>query len=261
MKERTLVGSALAIGLSPVKEWQRRFRYELLAKRSGLPIYRIAPGDKMAMELAYVDVFQRLCAQHAWLQFPIFPVGGAANHAFLAILVRALLECGFGRVLEFGAGQTTRILSAWSKVSGAGICTIENDEGWVKECQRGVTSPHHQIVHAPLRKADSGHVWYDFDRIRPHFATSKADLIIVDGPVGAERWSRAGFIERFAELHAEEWVVLWDDLHRPGDLQSFAEFIRVLRRDQIPHDVACCPAFRTLGLVFSPRFSRVKHYC
>ncbi|MBE0541133.1 MAG: hypothetical protein IH623_07090 [Verrucomicrobia bacterium] len=261
MNERSLTGSALALGLAPLKAWQGRFRYDLLVKRSGLPIYRLAPGEKVAMELAYVDLFQRLCAHHAWLQFPIFPVGGAASHAFLAILVRALVECGFSRVLEFGAGQTTRILSAWSRVSGAPICTVENDEGWVKECQRGVTSPHHQIVHAPLRQAASGHVWYDFEMIRPHCTSQKADLIIVDGPVGAERWSRAGFIERFSELHADEWVVLWDDLHRQGDLQSFAEFIRRLRSNQIPHDVACCQAFRTLGLVFSPKYSRVKHYC
>jgi hypothetical protein len=261
MSERSFVNSALAVALAPLKPWVRRFRYDLMVKRSGLPFYRIPPPDKVAMELAYVDLFRRQCETHQWLHFPVYPVGGAANHAFLSILVRALTECNFGTVLEFGAGQTTRILSEWSKVSGAKIFTVENDAGWVNECRKTATSPTHQLVHAPLRLSDSGHLWYDYDVVRVQCSQRAAELIIVDGPVGAEQWSRAGFIERFEALHASEWVVLWDDLHRLGDLQSFAAFIQKLRREKVAHDVACCQAFRTLGIVFSPKFSHVKFYC
>jgi hypothetical protein len=261
MGERSLAASALTVALAPFKEWQRRLHYDLLVKRTGLPIYRITPGEKLGYELASVDLLRRLCESHAWLQFPMFPVGGAANHAFLAILVRALSECDFDSVLEFGAGQTTRVLSEWSKVSGAKVCTIESDAGWITECRKIVSSPHHQLVHAPLCESNDGHQWYDFEVVRAHHRSGAASLIIVDGPVGIKRWSRAGFIQRFDELRGENWVVLWDDLHRYGDLQSFAAFIRKLENHRVPHGVVFCQAFRTLGMVFSPRYSRVKYYC
>jgi hypothetical protein len=213
------------------------------------------------VELAYIDVLRQLTAHHTWLRFPSFPVGGAASHTFLAILARALIECRFRSVLELGAGETSRVLSAWATETGARVWTIESDIGWVEECQRRASTANHEIVYAPLREDESGHIWYDFAKIRSHLGQDRAELIIVDGPIGTPSWSRAGIIGRFSEVRADDWVVLWDDLHREGDLQSFAGFVRHLREQRIPHDVACCQASRTLGLVFSPKYSRLKYYC
>jgi hypothetical protein len=261
VKQRSLVGSALAAALAPSRAWLSKVRYELLVKRSGLPIYRVPPADRMATELAHVDILRRMTQEHPWMPNAVFPVGGAATHAFLAILARALMECRFNKVLELGAGQTTRLLSAWSNTFGAKVWTLENDEHWADEARSAVSSPSHTIVHAPLRADENGHFWYDAKVVRAHLANERVDLIIVDGPVGTRRWSRAGVIERFTELRAEEWVVLWDDLQRQGDLESFAAFIGRLRDTDIPHGVACCQGSRTLGLVFSPEHRRLKHFC
>src|SRR3954453_11389151 len=78
-----------------------------------------------------------------------YPVGGAANHGLLYLLLRAIRELDVACVLEFGAGQTTLLLHAvrTSLRPELDVTTVEHDAGWAGHVQNRVS---HTVLHAPL---------------------------------------------------------------------------------------------------------------
>ena len=253
--------AAFAISGQPVKRCLLNWRYRILARASGLPIFAVTDADRQSLELSHLEAFRQLQAHHSWADLAVYPVGGAAHPAYLGILGRILQECDVRTVIEFGAGQSSMFLSSWCKTSGGTVFTIESDAEWAKRCKNDISAPTHQVVFAPLKPNDRMELWYDTDLIYAALAGAKADLIIVDGPIGTHRRSRAGLLQVFDSIAAEEWVAIWDDIHRFGELESYVEFARQRRNKHPWCDFACCQAFRTLGLAFTPKFSSVRYFC
>lgn len=251
----------LKLMLRPLKKRFQALRYRSLVQQSGLPLYDLPPGGKHSLEIAFADIFRQLQSRCPWLDHTIYPVGGAASHSFVCILVRTLEECGIKTVIEFGAGQSSKILSKWALTTGGKVFTVEQDAYWADHCRNELAHPNYHVIHAPMCKLPSGLEWYDEAEIKRQLGGVKADLIIVDGPIGTPRWSRAGIIECFAALCQPEWAVLWDDLERFGDYESFAKFIQVMSNPGPAPGVAFCQAFRTLGMAFTDKYIRLKYFC
>jgi hypothetical protein len=85
------------------------------------------------------------------------------------------------------------------------------------------------------------------------------DLVVVDGPVGTKRYSRYGIVEHIPEWLSKDWAVIWDDLDRPADLESFAALVDRLRTMKVAHDHVILDGDRTIGLVHSPSFSALRY--
>jgi hypothetical protein len=255
-----MISSIARMLAGPVKSRWEAFRYTLGVKRSGLPLYLTNDTERICAEVAFVDAFRQLQARYPWLGHPVFPLGGAANHALLVVLSRILIEQNPATVIEFGAGQTTHILSKWSEVSGARVITVEQDAHWVGEVRRHVKSASHEIVQAPLRKSRYGDLWYDMDVLRDALIGAQADLMVVDGPTGSAEWSRAGFIDCFGEIHQPDWMILWDDLHRRPDFQSFDQFVASVRASDVNCRMAFSQTSKTLGIACTEKFQTITYY-
>jgi hypothetical protein len=260
---RTIARNLLApvtILCRPLRQGWQNLRYQMLAKTNRLPLYQLSISETIGRQIAFADIYEQQQKTFSWIPRPHYFIGGSADPAFLSILIRALTENKFNCIIEFGAGQTSRVLSAWSAETGGKVFTIDHDPDWVEKSRHSVLSKLHRIVHAPLQAGPLGQ-WYDLASFTEQFPETRADLIIVDGPVGTRRWSRAGIIAEFPMLSRPECVVLWDDLDRFGDLESFAGLVRSLRTHEITFDVRFCQAYRTLGLLFTPQYSGLRYYC
>jgi hypothetical protein len=118
-----------------------------------------------------IDLLARVQAAHPWLRVELYPSGGSADYLLLYILSRALVEFRFSRCLEFGSGQTTRLLAQYGQETGASTVTIEHDEFWYETIKSRANRQSHQLIHARLVEytdALFGKVlWYDEACIRP----------------------------------------------------------------------------------------------
>lgn len=253
--------STARIAARPLTEAWKRYRYERFIKQQRLPLYRADDVTRVCHNAAMIDAFRQMQSTYDWLSGPLFPVSGAVDHAFLVVLGRILAEHDIKTVIEFGAGQTTRVLGAWSAATGGRVLTIEHHPDWAERCRQWVVNPtQHTLYQIPLTRSVYGDQWYDASRLAHQAAGMRADLIIVDGPTGSATWSRAGFIPAFESLRSEHWVVLWDDVHRLSDLQSFARFVSDHRGDRQGCHVAFCQTAKTFGVACSDRFASARSY-
>lgn len=252
--------AAIVIFCRPLRRWWVELRYQTFVRVNRLPLYRLSASERTGQQIAFASLYQQQQQTFSWIPKPHYFIGGSADPAFLSILIRVLTENEIHSVIEFGAGQTTRALSSWSDEMSAEVFTIDHDQEWVERLRSSITSSKHHVIHAPLRTGPLG-LWYDLAAFKERFPDVRADLIIVDGPLGTRRNSRAGIVHEFANLSRSECVVLWDDLNRLGDLESFSLLVDRLRARDTTFDLRFCQAFRTLGILFTPQYADLHYYC
>lgn len=250
-----------AIAYRRWNEFVTAWRYHALVKTHRLPIWPATPLQRLSNELVFADLLRQLRDAHPWIPAPLYTVGGAASHGLIYSLVRSLTEHRFTKVLELGVGQTTKVLSAYSTVTGARVVSLEENADWAAKLRDQHGSPSHTILHAPLTRTAGGSSWYDSAVWRDHVPSGGFDLLVIDGPVGTHGLSRAGIVEFFAELHGAEWAVIWDDLDRLADLRAFVVFRESLRGANEPSNEAFCSGTKLVGFAFTEQYAALGHYC
>jgi hypothetical protein len=151
-----------------------------------------------------------------------YPVGAAANYSLMYLLTRCMLELKYEAILEFGAGQTSILLENLSRLSTVKpqITTVEQDEYWANQIASAIAHP---VLHVPLKQTTIGGRTtrsYDVSQLKelPVF-----DLAVVDGPTSygdGDPYSRMGSAEFLRTRLAEDFVVIFDDAERVGEMAA-----------------------------------------
>ena len=102
--------------------------------------------------------------------------------------------------------------------------------------------------------------WYDIESVKAALPPVGFDLLLVDGPMGTNHFSRAGVVDWFLSNCPKDWLVIWDDLDRRADLESFALFLETARAKGMRCDSVFCCTGRTVGLAFTEKFRAVRYY-
>lgn len=230
-----------------------------MIKRYNLQYY--PTNNKAQAEIRARDLLRRVECVTRWVPVPIYPAGGAAGALLLYVLTRALRELPVTRVLELGAGQTTRLLDSWARAHDGTVVTFEHDLHWATKVAETVDPSRTQVLHLPLEDYPAPGCsvkWYGVprDNVLPR---RDFDLVVVDGPVGTKRYSRYGIVERIPEWLNKDWAVIWDDLDRPADLESFGALVNRLRSMNVAHDHVILDGDRTIGLVHSMSFAALRY--
>lgn len=225
--------------------------------------YRIThyrDSNDLRAELRSRDLFSRIENHLDWLPKPLLPIGGAAGALLLYLLSRCLTETKVSYALELGAGTSTRVLNAWANKFDGRVVTLEQDLDWATKLSKEIDGGQHRILNCQLTDVMVGShktKWYDVsDNLS---VKDKFDLVLVDGPIGTKRFSRLGVLNVVENNLADEWTIIWDDLHRPGDLESFGELLEMLRKRNILHEHVVVDGDRSVGLVFTPAYRAMKY--
>ena len=106
-----------------------RWRYHWLARRDGIELYAETSDERLLKDIKAMDLLRRVRVEHEWIPESLLPAGGAADHKFLYVLGRALGQFGFQSVLELGAGETTKLLGAYARHTGAHVVNPRAQQG------------------------------------------------------------------------------------------------------------------------------------
>lgn len=186
-----------------------------------------------AMEVIYRDLFLRELARLGE-EDRFFPVGGAANHSLLYLILRIGCEYRPRSVLDIGAGQTTLL---WSMLHRRGlvgdVLTLEHDPDWGARIRAQVD---HQVVVTPLQPAPiagRATMTYDWDAA---LADRTFDIAVCDGPIGVARHSRRGVLSVLDRQRlGSDFVLILDDAERPGEQDTIAAIHRRLQADAVSY--------------------------
>ena len=222
-------------------------RQLLKARLRGIDqLIRAWMGSPPISELIYANVFASAAASLGIPLPPLYPIGAAANYSLLYLLLRSTNETPVTRVLEAGVGQTTRLLNAIAAHKNVDVISVESDEAWAARVRAIVSHP---VLHCPLVKR----VVHGFNV--PCFDTPDLsgpfDMMLIDGPVGSRRRSRWGALEILDKYLSEEYLVIFDDASRGGELDTIQEFVRSRTRRPSTRFVH---GSKSQCLVFTERF-------
>ena len=198
--------------------------------RRALTKYRLLAGefgDHGYLEPIYQRLFLRELASHG-LSDKYTPVQSAANYSLLFILLQSVVRAQPAEILELGCGETTLLLDALrrSGVWRGNLTSIEHDRFWHKEISTRVET---EIVFAPLTQRTIHGIEapaYDLSMLKKPLGTF--DLVLIDGPNGAPRWSRLACLQFIPDHLSREFLIILDDHERPGERET-----AVLMRDSL----------------------------
>jgi hypothetical protein len=182
------------------------------------------------LESVYRDLFTRDIASLG-MEDVYYPVGHAANHSLLYLVMRCVRELEPAQILELGAGQTTILLDRAKRALAADfqIRTVEHDPLWAEEISLRVG---HEIVRTKLSPiaVDGRRInYYDRGAVADG---RRYDFVIVDGPPAftpAMRFDRTGIATLLDDILAPEFVLIFDDAERDGESAAIDMCRRLLK--------------------------------
>lgn len=225
-------------------------------------------------DLHAAEVFHDRIQDSPWFVHQrLSPGNYAADYGFLKTLYNVLSAMRPGNILEFGLGQSSKLVHQYAAHYHANAVTCENSDEWIEFFFRGETdgegpfggAPQDavwevaalgypmKIRRLPLEKTTvHGVLTTSYKDVASVFAGQRFDFILVDGPYGEERFSRPEIIPLAESNLTGRFCILMDDTQRAGDRETFEEVQSVLRRRDVPF-VASTNAFsKSHSLIVSP---------
>jgi len=207
-------------------------------------------------ELLYERMFSNALPRFE-VENRFYPVKSAASYSLLYLILRIVTELPVKSVLELGAGQTSLLLDGLATRYDLDVMTAEHDERWINKMQQQVA---HTIHHVPLTNKTlhgySSEV-YDFSLLS---LPASIDFILVDGPIGRRSKSRWGCLDLIPSLLAEDFVLIFDDAERKGELETIAEVLKILDAQGRTYSVGVTESIHSQVLIAGGRYVEAAYY-
>lgn len=181
----------------------------------------VRPVEDLAGEQIFQQIFNQQCLN--WrIPNDFYPVGGAASYSLLYLLFRLLTENKIDSIVEFGSGQTTILIDRLRADAARHVC-YEDDPAWHAAVSKKVSRCDYRL--SPLeQKLIDGVACRTYSGVTP----IEFDLALVDGPRGVDQYSRFGCVDTIRSNPRKDFVVVFDDCDRPGEVQTIRIVEQVL---------------------------------
>lgn len=243
-------------------------------------IAKLKPVLPWVRDLHAAEIFHDRIKDSPWfVRTRLAPGNWAVDYGFLNTLYNVLSAMKPRRLLEFGLGQSSKLVHQYAAYYHAEAVTCEHDADWISfffqsesDASEGTrVSPDKsevvddslgypmKIRRLPLETITiHGIETTTYGGLVAEFANLKFDFILVDAPVGVERFSRPQIISLAEANLADRFCILMDDTQRPGEQETIAEVQEVLRRRGVPfvsvtrsytksHTLICSQSLRFLA--------------
>lgn len=188
------------------------------------------------LELEWAHVFHDSLRGKPWMQQLPLNIGRwAGNYSFFYVLCRLLNDYRPGKILEFGLGESSKVVSTFldNSLTESRHTVVEENPDWRDEFQRRYTLGGRSevvILEGAEKQADGGVVYRGYNGIEKLVQNDKYDLYVVDGPTGSKRCSRFDIVTA-AEVLAEEdeFLIVIDDYNRAGERETVERLLESFR--------------------------------
>lgn len=195
--------------------------------------------SRIQWELYQATRFHDIIIDSPWLRYKSFSLGGwAADYGLMYTLFRTLNAMKPMNILEFGLGQTSKMIHQYAKYYNANAITCEHDEKWVEffNNKDGDYPVNVQLMNLQTVEY-KGKSTLTYENCSKIFSNQQFNLILVDGPFGSEHFSRSQIIDLAKKNLAPHFCIIIDDYERPGEQETMNEVQNVLKENNIHF---CC---------------------
>ena len=189
-------------------------------------------------EILNALTFNSTIADSEWLKYKSFSPGKwAVDYGFLYTLYRVLNDTHPHSILEFGLGQSSRMLHQYGSYWKCDVVTCEHNQNWISFFLKEIAGRYKvnfQLL--DLEKITyKGYETLTYKNINNIVRDKKFDLILVDGPFGSEHFSRSQIIELSNNNLDKSFCIIMDDYERSGEKETAEEIEYVLKEKSIDY--------------------------
>ncbi|OWV26264.1 hypothetical protein B7988_06660 [Fibrobacter sp. UWB1] len=196
--------------------------------------------NRMAQESLAAITFSNAVQNSEWLKYKSFyPGRWAVEYTFLLTLFRIFEHHKFTNLLEFGLGQTSRMVHQYAAFHNVPAITVEHDTEWIEFTRKDTRNAYPINVKVlPLEMVDyNGYKTRTYQGVKTAFENQKFDFILVDGPFGSEHYSRSQITQLAKGNLAETFCIIIDDCNRIGEQETVAEVEKELKSRGIKYAI------------------------
>ena len=214
-------------------------------------------------ELEWAYIYHDSIRDKEWLtQLPLNIGRWAGNYSFFFILSRILSYYKPKEILEFGLGESSKMISAFLENSllESTHTIIEQDNNWRFSFEEQFTlSKRSSIKILPLKeKYINGYKTNGYKEIE-EFITKKYDLYIIDGPFGSPNYSRYDIVNIVKDFNSQdEFIIIIDDYNRPGEKQTFNVLKELLQQKGIEISLGYYVGVKSVAVIGSKKYRFVQ---
>ncbi|WP_026727805.1 hypothetical protein [Flavobacterium denitrificans] len=199
----------------------------------------IYASKRLNEELLWANVFHD-SIKETWADKIAFNIGRwAGSYAFFYVLFRILNDYKPKNILEFGLGESTKMISKYIVANGEykKHIVIEQDENWKNiylNNNSNTLSGNSIIKIMPMiEKTYKGATYKSYNNIES-IKDISFDFYLIDGPHGSENFSRFDIFTILKDKSPlDEFIILFDDYERFGEKQTVDEVVKMLESKKI----------------------------
>jgi hypothetical protein len=171
----------------------------------------------------------------AWLKHKGFSFGGYAMDTFsLHCLFRILNDVKPKNIVEFGLGQSSKMVHQYAEFHKANALTVEHDAGWINYIKTHAPTINFNIRQADLETVTvCGAKTVTYKNIEQLCENGEVNLYIVDGPPGQRRCSRPQILDVVPQTLAKDFCIFIHDTDRSGERQTVRLLCKKLSRNGV----------------------------
>jgi hypothetical protein len=188
-------------------------------------------------ELEWAHIYKETIRGRKWLEeLGISPGRWAGNYSFLYILTRVLIDYKPSRILEFGLGESSKLISACisNELQSSNHVVLEQSAEWIETFKtRYKLANNTSILHLPLIEISvNNYLVNSFKGIE--VVKDSFELYIVDGPFGSDRYSRYDICLLAANFsEGDEFIIIIDDYNRIGEKDTANALLEIFQKKGI----------------------------
>ena len=143
-------------------------------------------------------------------------------------------------ILEFGLGQSSKLIHQYASYFGIKAVTIEHSEEWMDFFRKDVDDKYKMCIELVDLEdvVYKGYKTISYRGIQERLEGQKFDFVFVDGPYGymLDHFSRTQIIDVVKNNLCERFCIIIDDYDRLGEKETVAEVFKVLDEKGVAYE-------------------------
>ena len=195
---------------------------------------------RSASEAVWAEVFNSAIKNCSWLKDVLLSPGRwAVGYPYLYVMFRILNELRPKSILEFGLGQSTRMIAQYAAANkDVKHYVVEHDKNWIEFFGNDCILPENtEIVvldydFVSYKEAKKVRIYKGASMV---FQNMKFDYISIDGPLGGDMdsYSRIDILNLLPDCLKDSFIIMLDDYNRLAEQNTGREIERILKENGI----------------------------
>lgn len=208
-------------------------------------------------ECYWANIFRDTIQNSEWLLNKSFSPGRAAlSYVSLYILYRILNDIKPSNILECGLGQSSRMTIQYTDFYKKNLIIFEDNKDWLNffNLQFPTAKQYTKIYELDYINIDSIEKSRVYKGYENDIKNKTFDFIIVDGPIGSKRFSRAQLLDFLNYIDPKNFIILLDDYNRIGEQDTIEEAKKILKLKNIEFFAESYSSDKSIAILCSPNY-------